>query len=126
MSHSATLSIKLCDEGPIGFKRVLVLRKIKLRTRSAQYISRCRRLTELVFLFTSLWSQKCKIEGQKCKIAGQKCKIPTKLWLHKVKKNEYLNQPSFNQNQREYLSDRYWFRQIRSPSRWTVIINVSH
>ena len=98
-----------CEEGPIGFKRVLVLRKIKVRTRSAQYISRCRRLTELVFLFTSLWCQKCKIEGQKCKIEGQKCKIaghPRKSqrnYGYTKDENEYLNQPSFNQNQREYF-----------------------
>ena len=70
-----SMGIMPCEEGPIGFKRVLVLRKIKVRTRSAQNISRCRRLTELIFLFTSLWCQKCKIEGQKWKIEGPKWKI---------------------------------------------------
>ena len=92
----------LWEEGLIRFKRVLVLRKIEVRTRSAQYISRCRRLTELAFLLTSLWSQKCKIEGQKCKIAGHPWKSQ-RTYGYTKDENKYLNEPSFNQNQREYF-----------------------
>ena len=82
-------------------------------------------------------SHHCGVKNVKSRVKNVKSRVknvksrdtrgnPNEIMVtQRTKMNIWISPHSIKINA-NILSDRYWFLQIRSPSRWTVIINVSH